>query len=136
MPIDLNHPKWNLTLSKANTLRGPWKKLTKDGPVEFHENFAENPVITKLNNGLYVAMVDGGSKSFGYSISNDGLNWTKAEFINLEKFTKKWWTIMRTPMGLIHEYDNIYTVFFTAYTDKKVQDGEFSEIGMVKFELT
>ena len=42
---------------------------------------------------------------------------------------------MRTPMGLIHEYDNIYTVFFTAYTDKKVQDGEFSEIGMVKFKL-
>ena len=135
MPLDLNHPKWNLTLAKSPNLSGPWEKLTKDGPVEFHEKFAENPVITHLNNGLYIAMVDGGSKSFGYSISKDGLNWSKAEFIDLEKHTKKWWTIMRTPMGLINEGNNIFTVFFTAYTDKKVSDGEFSEIGMVKFKL-
>ena len=38
---------------------------------------------------------------------------------------------MRTPLGLIHEENNIYTVFFTAYTNKE----EFSEIGMVKLKL-
>ena len=135
IPIDMNHPKWNLTLARASNLAGPWKKLTNDGPVEFHEKFAENPVISEIHNGLYVAMVDGGSKNFGYSISKDGLNWAKAKFIDLEKHTKKWWTIMRTPMGLINEGNNIFTVFFTAYTNKKVSEVEFSEIGMVKFKF-
>ena len=50
-PIDKNHPKWNLTLAKADKLAGPWEKLSKQGPVKFHRNFAENPVITKLDNG-------------------------------------------------------------------------------------
>ena len=131
MPINLNYPKWNLTLARAEKLSGPWEKLSKDGPVKFHKNFAENPIITITDNGLYIAMVDGGIKNFGYSISINGLNWSKAKFINLENHTKKWWTKMRTPLGLIHEGNNIYTVFFTAYTNKE----EFSEVGMVTLKL-
>lgn len=132
LPIDHNSAKWNLTLAKAEKLAGPWKKLTKNGPVKFHKNFAENPIITKTDSGLYLAMIDGGIKKFGYSISADGLNWSKAKFIRLENHTEKWWTKMRTPLGLIHEGNNIFTVFFTAYTNKQ----GFSEIGMLKLRLS
>jgi len=138
MPIDTNYPKWTLTLAKADKLSGPWKKLTEQGPVEFHERFAENPVITKLKNGLYVAMVDGGGKHFGYSISEDGMNWSEAEFIKLQNYTKKWWVNMRTPLGLIPEKDGTYTVFFTAKLEKhdpnKSETG-FAEVGKVKLKL-
>jgi hypothetical protein len=77
-------------------------------------------------------MIDGGIKKFGYSISTDGLNWSKAKFIRLENYTEKWWTKMRTPLGLINEGNNIFTLFFTAYTNKQ----EFSEIGMLKLKLS
>jgi hypothetical protein len=138
MPIDKNNPKWNLTLAKADKLAGPWEKLTAQGPVEFHGNFAENPVITKLKNGLYVAMVDGGWKHFGYSISEDGMNWSKAQFVDLQNFTNKWWSAMRTPLGLIPEKDGTFTVFFTAYTNKSdtnTPEGGFAEIGKASFRL-
>ena len=129
-PIDKNHPKWNLTLAKADKLAGPWEKLSKQGPVKFHRNFAENPVITKLDNGLYVAVVDGGGKGWGYSISEDGMKWDEARFIKTEDFTEKWWTTMRTPLGLIAEKDGTFTLFFTAYTESG-----FAEIGKISLRL-
>lgn len=121
------YPIWNLTMASANKLAGPWTKLTEKGHVEFHENFAENPIITKLESGEYVAMLDGGSNNFGYSFSLDGITWEKARFLPLEKYTEKWWTVMRTPLCLIPESDGSYTVFFTAYTKSG-----FAELGKVK----
>ncbi|NOR27960.1 MAG: hypothetical protein GQ540_05480 [Lutibacter sp.] len=124
------YPKHNLTMATAVKLAGPWEKLTEKGLVKFHEKFAENPVITKLDNGMYVALLDSSKGSFGYSFSKDGLIWEEARFIKLAPYTKKWWTTVRTPLCLIPENDGFYTVFFTAFTESG-----FAEVGKVKLKL-
>jgi hypothetical protein len=143
--MNKNYPKWTVALACAPKLAGPWKKLIERGPVRFHERFAENPVITKLESpNIYVAMLDGGSQ-IGYSFSEDGLNWQQARFLPLEKHIKgKWWTNMRTPLGLIPEDDGSFTVFFTAYTEGNqinehgeiINYGGFAGLGMVKLKLS
>jgi hypothetical protein len=143
--INENYPKWTVTLASAPKLAGPWKKLTEHGIVKFHERFAENPVITKLNSkDIYVAMLDGG-RAIGYSFSQDGINWHEARFLPFDIHIKdRWWTHMRTPLGLIPEDDGSFTVFFTAYTEPNQinEDGEifnyggFAAVGMVKLKLS
>jgi hypothetical protein len=130
---DLNnkYPKWTTSLARAPKLAGPWEKWTEKGYIEFHERFAENPIITKLECGKYAAMLDGGGGGFGYSFSEDGINWERARYIHLENHTDKWWTAMRTPLCLIPENDGTFTVFFTAYT----QSG-FAELGKVSFKIS
>jgi len=115
---------WGVGLAKADDMAGPWKRCNELNPVDLKSKFAENPVVTQFPDGTYIAMVDGGgiNRTFGYTLSKDGIHWTKATFINLEPEVKKWWTLMRTPLGLIPEGDNIYTVFFTALME--MQDVE------------
>ena len=71
-------------------------------------------------------------------MSADGLNWDKAQFVDLQEYTEKWWSAMRTPLGLIPEKDGTFTTFFTAYTtkdDTQSPEGGFAEIGKVSFRL-
>jgi hypothetical protein len=46
-------------------------------------------------------MVDLGVDAFGYTWSDDGLNWSKEEALPLDSFCNKWWWTMRTPLCLI-----------------------------------
>jgi hypothetical protein len=79
--------------------------------------FVENPIVTRLKDGLYVAVVDGGPKGqFGYSVSQDGLTWSEVTYIDLTKKFKPWWSTMRTPLCLIQEKGGLFSVYFTAYT--------------------
>jgi hypothetical protein len=129
--INEKYPKWTLALARAPEMAGPWEKWTEHGHVEFHERFAENPVITKLDNGYYVAVLDGGGPNrIGYSFSEDGMHWEEATFLPLAGHTKKWWTNLRTPLGLIPEGNGRYTVFFTAYTKS-----EFAKVGKVTLKM-
>lgn len=123
-------------LCEANTIDGPWKRISEKNPVDFKARFAENPVVTKLDNGLYVAMIDGGKNNFGYSVSADGLNWSEARFIDLSTKVKKWWSLMRTPLCLIKEPDNSYTVFFTCFPiAKSDMVPNFGSMGRANFKL-
>lgn len=110
---------WGVGLATAPDMAGPWKCCSNLNPVDLENKFAENPVVTKLENGLYIAVVDGGgiNEKFGYTLSKDGINWSKAYFIDLEPQVEKWWSLMRTPLGLISEGNNEYTLFFTAIVD-------------------
>ena len=66
----------------------------------------------------------------GYTLSIDGKNWSKARYIAIDTKVKKWWTVMRTPLCLIPEGDNVYTIVYTAWDDTR-----FHPIGMVKVKL-
>jgi len=127
---DLNpdYPKWAVGHATAGELAGPWKRLNEMNPLKFHPVFAENPIVVRLKDGRYTATLDGGSHTeFGYSCSDDGIRWSKASFVDLALEFDQWWTVMRTPLGLIPEDDGTYTVFYTAYTKS-----EFACVGMVK----
>ena len=66
-------------------------------------------------------MFDGGPNylnlpnRMGYTLSIDGKNWSKARYIAIDTKVKKWWTVMRTPLCLIPEGDNVYTIVYTAW---------------------
>ena len=129
---------WQIGLASAEKPEGPWKRCTELNPLNNGMSFAENPVVTKLENGLYVAVVDAGYDStglkrsaFGYLWSKDGIHWSKERLCYLENKVQHWWQMMRTPLCLIREKDSTYSVFFTAY-DKK----NYGSLGMLKVKLS
>ena len=130
---DRKYPRMGVGLATADKLAGPWRKMTEINPIRISDIWTENPVVQKLKSGNYVAMVDLGHDAFGYSWSNDGLNWSKAEFLPLDSYCNKWWWAMRTPLSLIPEKDGPYTIFFTSYTDNPI---EFATVGMAKVMIS
>jgi predicted GH43/DUF377 family glycosyl hydrolase len=133
MPISL----WQVGLASANNIEGPWKRCSELNPLDLGISFTENPVVTRLDNGLYVALVDAGYDStglnrsaFGYTYSVDGVHWSKEQLCYLENKVTKWWNMMRTPLCLIKEGDGTYTVFHTGYNKN-----DYGSIGKLKVKI-
>jgi hypothetical protein len=68
---------------------------------------------------------------FGYSLSKDGIHWSRAHYFPIRTKVKKWWDIMRTPLCLIPEGNDTYTIIYAAIKNDK----RFHPIGMVKVKL-
>jgi hypothetical protein len=136
-------------LAEAAALAGPWKRISRT-PVTQH---MENPLVTRLEDGRYVAFFDGCGtyQRFGYLVSDDGLNWSKPVIIDIEQEpakVKKWWGLTRTPLGLIQESTDTFTLFFTAYNknfydvpgiwavnDQGIFRDYFASVGYVELRL-
>lgn len=131
---------WYIGLARAESMDGPWTRLdTTINPVKtINPNFVENPLVYKMPQGGYLAMIDGGPDSGSYHFSNmigctyskDGLHWSEARYIPLHTKLNVWWHTMRTPLCLISEGDNIYTILFAA-----INNNRFHPIGMLKVRL-
>lgn len=132
---------WFVALAKSNSLEGPWKRLdaSKNPITSIHPFFVENPIVSKLPDGTYIAVFDGGPDGWGhhlpnmiaYTLSKDGLNWSEARYLPIETKVDKWWDIMRTPLCLIPEGDDVYTIVYAAIDLQK----RFHPMGMVKVKL-
>lgn len=132
---------WYVALAESNSLEGPWTRLNKGiEPIQsIHPFFVENPIVSQLPNGLYIAVFDGGPDGWGhhlpnmmgYSLSKDGYSWTEAHYLPIESKVNQWWDIMRTPLCLIPEGNDQYTIVYAAIDLKK----RFHPIGMVKVKL-
>ncbi|KQX12020.1 hypothetical protein [Flavobacterium sp. Root420] len=132
---------WFVALAESKSLEGPWSRI-KDGsnPIKsMHPFFVENPIVSQLPNGLYIAVFDGGPDGWGhhlpnmmaYSLSKDGKNWSEARYLPIETKVNKWWDIMRTPLCLIPEGNDVYTIVYNAIDLKR----RFHPTGMVKVKL-
>ena len=132
---------WFVGLAESNSLEGPWSRI-KDGsnPIKsMHPFFVENPIVSQLPNGLYIAVFDGGPDGWGhhlpnmmaYSLSADGKKWSEAHYLPIETKVDKWWDIMRTPLCLIPEGNDVYTIVYNAIDLKR----RFHPTGMVKLKL-
>ena len=132
---------WFVGLAESNSLEGPWSRI-KDGsnPIKsMHPFFVENPIVSQLPNGMYIAVFDGGPDGWGhhlpnmmaYSLSKDGHKWSEAHYLPIETKVNKWWDIMRTPLCLIPEGNDVYTIVYNAIDLKK----RFHPTGMVKVKL-
>ena len=94
---------WAVGLAESENLEGPWKRMGEEiNPItSIHPQFVENPIVSRLPNGTYIAMFDGGPdylnlpNRMGYTLSIDGKNWSKARYIAIDTKVKKWWTVMR-----------------------------------------
>ncbi|MFV5690128.1 hypothetical protein ACM55M_16040 [Flavobacterium sp. ZT3R25] len=132
---------WFVALAESNSLEGPWQRLNKGlEPIKtIHPSFVENPIVSQLPNGLYIAIFDGGPEGWGhhlpnmigYTLSKDGINWGEARYLPIETKVDKWWDIMRTPLCLIPEGNDVYTIVYNAIDLKK----RFHPTGMVKVKL-
>ncbi len=104
-----------LARSSDNTLSGRWDRQTALNPVLMDPDFMENPVVTRLQNDLFICVYDGGNThSLSYAFSRDGVHWDKEQVLPIPQ-APTWLKAVRTPLGLIDEADGTYTIFFTAF---------------------
>ena len=111
---------WPTGMATADELEGPWKRMPKKfNPVPIVDEFMENPVVSTLSDGRYLAVFDSfGDQEIGYSISEDGIHWAKETRVKVQ-FDDHLWAkegdhSMRTPLCAIEEKDGTFTVIYTA----------------------
>jgi hypothetical protein len=136
---------WNVGLAQSTSLEGPWTRLdeTVNPVTSIHPKFVENPLVYRLPDGRYIAVFDGGPaklplpepvelpNKIGYTFSADGVHWEAAQYLDMESAVKKWWDTMRTPLCLIAEGNDEYTILYTAVTSGK----RFRPMGMVRVKM-
>ncbi len=114
LPISL----WQVGLAWAPSLAGPWKRCTELNPLNIEKVFIENPVVTKLPDATYVAVYDTKvERSVGYAFSIDGIHWTPGKALIVQKDKGIWASEVRTPLGLIPEGKDSFSLFYTANQD-------------------
>ena len=133
---------WFIGLAKSTSMDGPWTRLdTTINPVKsINPEFVENPIVYQLKNGVYITVFDGGPDGgslyfpnmLGYTLSKDGLHWTEARYLPIHTKVKRWWSTMRTPLCLIPEGDNVYTIVYAAFAEPNKR---FHPMGMVKVRM-
>jgi hypothetical protein len=111
LPISL----WEVGLATAPDLAGPWKRCTELNPLKVENRFIENPIVTKLNDGSYVAVYDTDApNAIGYTFSSDGIHWSAGQHLVVQEGSGIWASEVRTPLGLIPEGNDSFTLFYTA----------------------
>jgi len=142
---------WSAGLLSAERLAGPWKRENALNPVTFSGVLGtENPVVTRLKSGRYVAVFDTlknkPAKSYqmdgyliGYADSADGAHWSAAKQLEVD-CTKLWVSDIRTPLGLVEEADGTFTMFYTGFQRSKEGESkgwrEYRNVGMLKLRLS
>jgi hypothetical protein len=134
---------WRVGLATAPGLAGPWKRLTKLNPVLIEKVFIENPIITKLDDGTFVAVYDTDTPyAVGYTFSRDGRHWSPGrELIVQPKGKGRWADDVRTPLGLIPEGNDTFTLLYTGYegvpeTFSYSGHPRYGSVGLVIVKLT
>ena len=127
---------WRVGLVQAPALPGPWKRMQGVNPVTLEKRFAENPIVTRLEDGYYVAVYDNDLEypnTIGctWSSPGDGVHWAAGKPILVQPKGKGFWAdVVRTPLGLIAEGNGKYTVFYTGYKRSSVAgQRQFAGVG-------
>ena len=134
---------WRVGLAEAPALAGPWKRMSGVNPVPVEKRFAENPMVTQLHTGYYVAVYDNDieySNTIGYALSvpGDGIHWALGKQLVVQpKGTGFWADVVRTPLGLIPEEGGRYTLFYTGYQKPPTAGPRlYGGVGLVTVEET
>ena len=111
LPLSL----WQIGLASAPSLSGPWTRCTQLNPLRIESRFIENPIVTRLANNAYLAVYDNHQPNeIGYAISNDGLHWPPGRHLVVQSGGNVWASEVRTPLGLVGEGNDVFTLFYTA----------------------
>jgi hypothetical protein len=110
LPIQL----WQVGLARAGQLGGPWSRISHLNPLKVEPTFIENPIVTRLADGSFVAVYDDHRpNSIGYSFSRDGLHWSAGQQLKVQTGSGVWASEVRTPLGLIDEGNGSFTLFYS-----------------------
>lgn len=112
---------WSVGLAAAPKLAGPWKRLSEMNPLKIEPVFIENPIVTKLEDGTYLAVYDcHTANAIGYTYSADGIHWAPGQALVVQPKGKgRWADDVRTPLDLVPEGGETFTVFYTGYQNVK-----------------
>ncbi len=111
LPLSL----WQVGLASAPSLKGPWTRCTALNPSRVEERFIENPIVTRLADGMYLAVYDNHMPNeIGYTVSADGVHWSAGRHLVVQSGGRIWATEVRTPLGLVAEGGDLFTLFYTA----------------------
>jgi hypothetical protein len=129
---------WRVGLAEATRLAGPWKRCTGTNPVNIEKRFAENPIVSRLEDGSYMAVYDNDyPNAIGYTWSSDGLHWMPGRNLVVQPKGKGFWADdVRTPLGLVAESRGRFTLFYTGYQRAPgLKETGFAAIGFVSVKL-
>ena len=105
--------------STTGSIAGPWQRMPNLSPVKLEDHFIENPIVTPAPNGGYLCVYDSeGEDVIGWAYSSDGINWGKGNRLVIQPNAGKWSKDVRTPLGLIYEGGNKFTLFYTGFEQK------------------
>lgn len=125
LPISL----WQVGMAEAPGLSGPWKRCTALNPLNVEPRFIENPVVTRLADGGYVAVYDNHQPNeIGYTFSSDGVHWGPGQHLVVQRGEGIWATEVRTPLGLVDEGNGLFTLFYTA--NEKIEGASADAYGV------
>lgn len=111
LPLSL----WQVGLATAPSLAGPWKRCTELNPLKVENRFIENPIVSRLSDGTYVAVYDTDApNATGYMLSSDGIHWSMGQHLIVQEGSGVWATEVRTPLGLVDEGNGVFSQFYTA----------------------
>lgn len=111
LPLSL----WQIGLAQAPNLNGPWKRCSAMNPLRVEPRFIENPIVTRLGDGRYIAVYDNHvPNEIGYSLSFDGIHWGAGQHLAVQSGRGIWASEVRTPLGLVDEGDGRLSLFYTA----------------------
>ena len=126
LPISL----WQVGLAWAPTLSGPWKRCSGLNPLKVEPRFIENPIVTRLADGTYAAVYDTDApNAIGYTLSADGIHWGPGQHLVVQSDDRIWATEVRTPLGLVDEGTDSFTLFYTA--NEKITGAKADANGIV-----
>jgi hypothetical protein len=128
-------------LKSKGGLTDKWERQSQLNPVLMDPEFIENSNITKVAPDLYINLYDGANlQEISYAWSTDGIHWGKEQLIKLAN-APAWIKNTRTPLSLIDEGENIYSIYFTAFDGNNPNEIEplwhdgFGNVGLVKVKL-
>jgi hypothetical protein len=125
LPIAL----WQVGLASARDLKGPWTRCTWVNPLRVEPRFIENPIVTRLDDGTYLAVYDNHvPNEIGYTVSADGIHWLAGRHLVVQSGSHVWATEVRTPLGLVEEGGESFTLFYTA--NEKITGAHADEYGI------
>jgi len=111
LPLSL----WQVGLASAPGLAGPWSRCTALNPLRVERRFIENPIVTPLADGSWIAVYDNHVlNEIGYTVSSDGIHWSAGRHLVVQSGDGIWATEVRTPLGLVQEKRDTFTLFYTA----------------------
>jgi hypothetical protein len=138
---------WQVGVATASSLASSaWKRVPSQQPSPIEGLFIENPIVSRLPGGRYIAVYDNNhfapnqpdiaakaTNSIGYSISQDGIHWHQGRSLVVQTTPQSSWSAdLRTPLGLVPEADGTFTLLYTA----RMKDRAFWAIGRVRVKVT
>jgi hypothetical protein len=109
---------WQVGLAYAPTLAGPWRRVEPPVPAGIEPTFIENPIVERLPSGEFLAVYDSDVPNcIGYTSSVDGRVWRRGDSLRIQDSKTGWAKDVRTPLGLIPERGDEYTVFYTGFVN-------------------